>query len=61
MDASVPAGDGDILHIVLLPRNGLALYAGAGLELPQLMAIGSIERLELTGQLSSKHNAACRL
>src|SRR3569833_1659609 len=52
VDAAIAAGDRDILHAVLLPRHRLALDAGAGLELPQLLAAVCIESFELAGELA---------
>src|SRR3954454_11661389 len=60
VDAAIAAGDRDILHAVLLPRHRLALDAGAGLELPQLLAGVGIEGFELAGELAGEDDAACR-
>src|SRR4051812_41596895 len=58
VDAAVAGSDGNVLHAVLLPGHRLSLDAGAGLELPELLAGLGIESLELAGQRAREHDAA---
>src|SRR5580692_8767776 len=60
IDPADAAGHGDVLPAVLLPGDGLPLDAGAGLELPQLLARIGVESLELAGQTAAEDHAARR-
>src|SRR6185312_11288697 len=60
VDAADAARHGDILPAVLLPGDRLPLDAGAGLELPELLAGIGVEGLELAGELAAEHHAARR-
>src|ERR1700744_736052 len=60
VDTTNPAGDGDVLHAVLLPGDRLTFDARASLELPELLAVINADRLELAGQLAGEHHAARR-
>src|SRR5690242_3375635 len=58
VDPAIAACHGNILHAVLLPRHRLPLDAGAGLELPQLLATVGVKGFELAGQLPGEDDAA---
>src|ERR1700745_255040 len=58
VDPAIAAGNGDILHAVLLPRHRLPFDAGAGLELPELLAAIGVKGFELSRQLPGEDDAA---